>query len=241
MTSDNKRILIASIVLAISIILILVFMLLGLNLGIVKFASISSLANKYALVKKSESELNSAQQKYYDTQNTLETSKTEYSKQKNKYSAISDETVDIIKEATTQESYNIEYMWIKLGNYAKKNNLEIVMVEPGGKQNTSSTNSSSTTNSTTNSNTTANTTNKTTTPTTTTTTTTNTSQSTSTSSDSTAFKIQVKGSYMDTSDFIFEVENDSSLKFKLDNISMDYVSGTTIKTSFNVKNLTINK
>ena len=46
---------------------------------------------------------------------------------------------------------------------------------------------------------------------------------------------------MNTSDFIFEVENDTSLRFKLDNISMDYVQGTTIKTTFDVKNITVNK
>ena len=54
-------------------------------------------------------------------------------------------------------------------------------------------------------------------------------------------KIQVKGSYMDISDFIFEVENDKALRFKLDNISIEYVSGTTIKANFDVKNLIIKK
>ena len=38
-------------------------------------------------------------------------------------------------------------MWIKLGNYAKKNNLEIVMVEPGGKQSTNTNNNNSSSNS----------------------------------------------------------------------------------------------
>ena len=37
------------------------------------------------------------------------------------------------------------------------------------------------------------------------------------------------------------IENDTELRFKLDNISMEYVSGTTIKTTFDVKNMIIKK
>lgn len=138
-------------------------------------------------------------------------------------------------------------MWIKLGNYAKKNNLEIVMVEPGGKQITNTNNNSSNSGSSTD-NTDSNSTTTTTTTTSSSTTNNSTNSSTNTSSDtsastssSSALKIEVKGSYMNISDFIFEVENDTSLRFKLDNISMDYVKGTTIKASFNVKNIVINK
>ena len=54
-------------------------------------------------------------------------------------------------------------------------------------------------------------------------------------------KIQVTGSYINVSDFIFEVENDKDLKFKLDNISIEYVSGRTIKATFDVKNTIILK
>ena len=140
-------------------------------------------------------------------------------------------------------------MWIKLGNYAKKNKLEIVMVEPGGKQstNTNNNNSSSNSGSSTN-NTNSNSTTTTTTTTSSPTTNNSTNSSANTSSDtsastssSSALKIEVKGSYMNISDFIFEVENDTSLRFKLDNISMDYVEGTTVKASFDVKNIVINK
>ena len=40
---------------------------------------------------------------------------------------------------------------------------------------------------------------------------------------------------MNISDFIFEVENDTSLRFKLDNISMDYVEGTTVCKKYSYK------
>ena len=277
MTLNNKKMIIVTSILAISIILLLVFMLLGVNLVFFRIPSVSYLLNEYNLVKKAEKELITTQDNYYNATNSLEKAQSEYNKQKNKYNSISDETINIIKEATTEETYNLEYMWIKLGNYAKKNNLEIVMVEPGGQTDSSSQNDNSTTTSN-NTSTTANnkTSNTTTTNTTTTTATNNTSNTTTTntnttttttsgnntstenkdnktsdnkisdksntsSTDSSVLKIQVTGSYMNTSDFIFEVENDTALRFKLDNISMDYVSGTTIKTSFNVKNIVVNK
>lgn len=254
MTLNNKKMIIISSILAVSVILLLVFMLLGVNLGFFRIPSVSYLLSDYNLVKKSEKELTTAQDNYYKATNSLEKAQSEYGRQKNKYNSISDETINIIKEATTEETYNIEYMWIKLGNYAKKNNLEIVMVEPGGQTDSSSQNNSSTTTSNNKSTTANNNTNNTTTTTTNTNTTTTTTSGNNTSTDnkdnktsntsstdSSVFKIQVKGSYMNTSDFIFEVENDTALRFKLDNISMDYVEGTTIKTSFNVKNIVVNK
>lgn len=245
MTLNNKKMIIISSILGVTVILIVLLMLLGANLIIVKIPSISSLLGEYGLVKKSEKDLSTAQGTYYTTVSNLEKAESDYNKQKNKYNSISDETINVIKEATTEESYNLEYMWIKLGNYAKKNNLEIVMVEPGGKQSTNnnSSNSGSSTNNT-NSNSTTTTTTTTSSPTTnnSTNSSTNTSSDTSAStSSSSALKIEVKGSYMNISDFIFEVENDTSLRFKLDNISMDYVEGTTVKASFDVKNIVINK
>lgn len=253
MTLNNKKMIIISSILGVTVILIVLLMLLGANLIIVKIPSISSLVGEYGLVKKSEKDLSAAQGTYYTTVSNLEKAESDYNKQKNKYNSISDETINVIKEATTEESYNLEYMWIKLGNYAKKNNLEIVMVEPGGKQitntNNNSSNSGSSTDNTDNTdNTDSNSTTTTTTTTSSSTTNNSTNSSTNTSSDtsastssSSALKIEVKGSYMNISDFIFEVENDTSLRFKLDNISMDYVKETTIKASFNVKNIVINK
>ena len=269
MTLNNKKMIIVTSILAISIILLLVFMLLGVNLVFFRIPSVSYLLNEYNLVKKAEKELTTTQDNYYNATNSLEKAQSEYNRQKNKYNFISDETINIIKEATTEETYNLEYMWIKLGNYAKKNNLEIVMVEPGGQTDSSSQNTSSTTTTSNNASTTANNNTSNTTTTTTTTATNNTSNTTTTttsgnnastenkdnktsdnktsdkpntsSTDSSVLKIQVTGSYMNTADFIFEVENDTALRFKLDNISMDYVKGTTIKTSFNVKNIVVNK
>ena len=282
MTLSNKKLIVFVAIIATSVILILIFTLLGALF----IPSVQNLIQKYGEAKKADTELSAAQDTYYSTVQKLEGAEEEYNKQKNKYNSISDETIDIIKEATTEESYNIEYMWITLGNYAKKNNLEIVLVEPGGTATTNtskdanssssnSNNATTTTTTTTNTNTnntTANNTatNNTTTNNTATNNTTTTNNSTNgnattnngnaatnnnqtsadgtnstgdatTSSSGSALKVQLTGSYMNISDFIFEIENDTSLRFKLDNISMDYVEGTTIKTTFDVKNVVVNK
>lgn len=275
MTLSNKKLIAFVAVIATSVILILIFTLLGALF----IPSVQNLIQKHGEAKKADTELSAAQDTYYSTIQKLEDAEKEYNEQKNKYNSISDETIDIIKEATTEESYNIEYMWITLGNYAKKNNLEIVLVEPGGtattntssdekNSNGSNSNNAATTTTTTtttanstNNNTANNTANNTTTTNNATTAnnnsstnnnvTTNNNQASSNGTDSAGnnsmsssgseLKVQLKGSYMNVSDFIFEIENDTSLRFKLDNISMDYVEGTTIKTTFDVKNVVVNK
>ena len=241
MIQSNKKLMVTSIILGCIIILLVIFMLLGLNLGFIKINSISSLIEEYSQVKSSEKKLNSSNEKYNSTIEELKKSENEFNKQKNKYNSISDETVNVIKEATTEDMYNLEYMWIKLGNYAKRHNLELVIVEPGGNakkedSKDSKTSSSSSSNSNSDKSTSSNSSSKTV----------NNNSTVVNSSDNSTTEesnltIQVTGSYMDTSDFIFEVENDTSLRFKLDNISMDYVEGTTIKTKFIVKNISINK
>ena len=268
MTLSNKKIIVFVAIIATSVILILIFTLLGALF----IPSVQNLIQKYGEAKKADTELSSAQDTYYSTVQKLEGAEEEYNKQKNKYNSISDETIDIIKEATTEESYNIEYMWITLGNYAKKNNLEIVLVEPGGTattntskdanssssnsnnattttttttttntNNTTANNTATTSNTTTNNTATNNTTTNNSTNSNATTTNNNSTSDNTTSSSGSALKVQLTGSYMNISDFIFEIENDTSLRFKLDNISMDYVEGTTIKTTFDVKNVVVNK
>lgn len=258
MTDDIKKIVIISSCLVILIGLIVLAVLVDVDLKIIKFNSIESLIGKHDELKATEEQLKAKEVEYNNTIKKVEDMQTTFDSEKTKYEAISDETINIIKEATTEENYNIEYMWIRLGNYAKSNNLTIVMAEPGGtfestetsdkdgsKSKDSKTSTASATTdktSTTNTNTTSSgTTNSNGNATTSSTESSSTEKATETTTSNTLFKIQVTGSYLDVSDFIFEVENDKALRFRLDNISMDYVSGTTIKASFNVKNLIINK
>lgn len=223
----------------------------------IKFLSIQGLIDRKDDVLKKEKELVDEQQSYSQTLNKLTDSQKEFDKQKAKYESISDETIEIIKEATTQENYNMEYMWIKLGNYAKVNNLSLIVIEPGADYSVLEKNSK-------------NDDKKKEEDTTTTTTSTGNESGTKATSSSatnqpnsnsnteeevddeatvdeeaenndTTMKIQLQGSYIDISDFIFEVENDVELKFKLDNILIEYVQGTTIKATFDVKNTIIVK
>ena len=229
---ENKKSLIAIIVFAVSLILLIVVLSGGLSsLGIVSLTGIGAKRNELVTA---ENNYTSKKASYDSSFENIETAEKNYDAQKKKYDSISDETVDVIKKSATNENYSIEYMWIKLGNYAKKDNLSIVIVEPG---NDSSDTSSSTTASTITSDTVSldNTTTKETPVATT-----KSSETTQTSTGE-PLKIKVEGSYLNIADFIFALESDSELKFRIDNISMEYVSGTTISTTFEVKNVTISK
>ena len=49
----------------------------------------------------------------------------------------------------------------------------------------------------------------------------------------------VKGRYANVADFVFDVENDKSLRFKLDNIKMSYSGDNTIQATFDVLSLSV--
>ena len=224
-----KKVLIIEIIAVIVIIgLIASIFFIDLDLGIFKVVSKDTLLAQYDSIKVLDTKLINAKTNYDTSIKSLETSKSDFKKQKDQYDAITDETIAIIKEATTDEKYNIEYMWIKLGNYAKSNNLTLSLVEPGGTEQ-----AVSTTTGTTPAPTTAT---STTTSTTTTPTTSPTTGAASTSSGG-EFTIKVKGNYIDVSDFIFELENDDELRFKLDKIKMEYAGSNEITATFAVKNL----
>lgn len=291
MSKNLIKLIVSSVLLIFFIGMCVLFSLKNVNVaGSLEFLSIQGLIARKDDVLKKEQELTAQQKEYTQTLGKLTEAQNTFDKEKNKYEAISDETIEIIKEATTQDNYNMEYMWIKLGNYAKKNNLSLIVIEPGAddsviskdattnnsKSTTTTTNtttnstdankassSSSSTNNTSNSNnssTQSTSGTKTTSSSTSNQATTNSNQTTSNgstdltngtdsslqvedskSTDDTTMKIQLQGSYIDISDFIFEVENDDELKFKLDNIRIEYVEGTTIKATFDVKNTIIVK
>lgn len=254
MEKDNVKILICVILFLVFGGLTVLFCMLDVNLGFISTSSIEGIIAKREQLLNLESKLESTESTYTNTKNKVETSKKAFTTAKNKYEAISDETIDLIKEATTEENYDIEYMWIKLGNYASVNNLKILLVEPGGtvtetttgdstKTDTSNSNTTNTNSSTSNNNTSTQATSTTASTdaskaantATTAATANNTTKSKTT--DDTLLTVTLEGSYLNMSDFVFEVENDKELRFKLDNMEVTYVSGTTIKAKFNVKNV----
>ena len=235
MVEEKNKVIMMSVVIVVFLGLIICIMFV--DIPIIGINSIKTIMSQRDEIIKEEALLVSKQNNYKSLEENLTESEKSFNSEKAKYEAISDETIEIIKDSNTEEKYSIEYMWIKLGNYASKNNLTLVMVEPGNtnKEYSSENSSTSSTSTTSNESVVAKNDNATATSTTTTT------NDTSSTSNSEALKIQVTGSYIDLSDFIFEVENDEELKFKLDNILMEYVSGNTVKTTFDVKNIVINK
>lgn len=243
MEKDTVKVIICTIIFLVCGALIALFALIDIDLSAIKLSSIQGIIEKKENLITLEKNLENAENKYSSTKKTFESTKTEFETAKSKYEAISDETISMIKEATTEENYDIEYMWIKLGNYAAINNLSIVMVEPGGKvEEVVSTEDTKTA------------TTPTTTPTTATTPSTATpavttadgaevptNQTSIENTSDTLLTVTIEGSYLNMSDFVFEVENDKELRFKLDNIEITYVSGTTIRAKFNVKNVIILK
>ncbi len=230
MSENTKKVLIVTLISLILASLIAVSMTMDVNLIVFKLTSIKSLLAQRQDLIATQAKLTEAEKLYDNAINENSTEQTNFTSEKKRYEAISDETIKTVKEATTQDNYSIEYMWIRLGNYATANNLTIAIADPGSTipesknksedenvptQETVTTSSDSTS---------------------------ETKSDADTQTDTeTLFSIRVSGSYLNIADFIFDVENDDELRFKLDNISMEYLSGTSITAKFNVKNLIIKK
>ena len=171
---------------------------------------------------------------------SLEQAKNTYEIEKKKFDTIDQATVDLVKEATKDEKYFIEYLWITLGNYATDNNLIIDVITPGSTLSstgeTLNGSGSDTGTGTGNalggginfggSDTGAG----------------NSRPTTDTSSvANNSIRIIVKGRYANVADFVYDVENDKELKFRLDNIKMVYKSNNQIEATFNILSLQVKK
>lgn len=239
--------------------LTLYILISGMELGPLKALSIAGIADKSGAVEKANVDLAVAQQQYDSNLKTLEKSKKDFNNQKEAYELISEETINAVKEATKEEEYLIEYIWITLGNYATAHNLDLAIIEPGGSVSQATTTPSAPAddmdvstgtgvtgnetgvNSTTNAATTGSPISGTAQGTQTGTQNQSSSVTSGLTSKADALTVQVKGSYIDLADFVFEVENDQSLRFRLDNIKMTSAGGTEVITSFNVKDFTVLK
>ncbi|MCX8073982.1 MAG: hypothetical protein N2749_00135 [Clostridia bacterium] len=223
------KFLISLVVMVVFIGLLTLVLYSNIDLKVFKIISFNSLMEISNGIETSNTNLTTQQERYSSALSSVQTAQKEFEKEKQKYESISDATIQIIKEANTTEKYNIEFMWVRLGNYAAKNKLTIILVEPGGSV-------QAPTSTETNSETSQTTTSSSQTPTGT-----QTPAPPTGTSNSTGLGVQVTGDYLNISDFIYEVENDKELRFKLDNISMEYVEGNNIKVNFIVKNITVEK
>lgn len=234
----------------IALVATLVYVLLqGFSLGPIKAVSVTGIGEKNDDVAQAKADLKLAEAQYDVNVQNLDIAKKEFNTQKEAYELISDEKIAAVKEATKEEEYLIEYLWITLGNYATAHDLELAIVEPGGNVNGSGASTSQTTTDVTDVSTETGVSGNSTGVTS------NGSQNTGDETEeepsvplgtgmtasADALTVQVKGSYIDLADFVFEVENDKSLRFRLDNIKMQSAGGTDVLTSFNVKDFTVLK
>lgn len=224
------KLIILSIVLVVLIALVTIFMVTDIDLKIFKSLSIAGIQQKKIDVdgKKAEQlmEVLSNSQAKQD----LQTSKNSFDVAKSTYESIDKSTIEIVQEATKEEKYFIEYLWIVLGNYAKTNNVGISIITPDSTVQKEETNNEEVSEGNQNTlqgepglNNEGDFSGNTLAPI------------------SDGVKIKVEGRYADVADFVYDVENDKSLRFKLDNIKMTYAGDNQIQAVFDVLSLSVLK
>ena len=145
-------------------------------------------------IEKEKLELSLATAEYNTRKTNLEKEKENYADMKSKYENVSQEEIDTILEAYKKYKYDLEWLWITLGNYARTNNLQIVINEPENPDSASDILGN--------------------------------------------LGLTVRGRYLDIVDFVFDIENDKELLFKLDNMNMTYDNDNKIVATFDI--LTMN-
>ena len=242
----------------IAIVAAVVFLMIkGIGIGPINAVSVSEISNKKKSVELARLDLDKAKISYQQTKEKLESAKRQFNAEKQEYELISDETISIVKEATKEEEYLMEYLWITLGNYATAHNLALSVIEPGGKvaQPTTETKSTEKDDTTVSTGTGVKGDASGVTVTTNAAATGSPTDGTGTQEEkeetnpavntsvpnSSALTVQIKGNYIDLADFVFEVENDKSLRFRLDNIKMTSAGGNEVTATFNVKDFTVLK
>jgi len=215
------RLIILSVVLLVAITFITLAMIYDVDLALFKNLSIAGIQEKKLAVEVLMQRQTLEQANNLTAKASLQNSKNEFDIAKEEYENIDESTIQIVQEATKEEKYFIEYLWIVLGNYAATNKVSINIHTPGATQATTNT--------------------TTTTPTDET----NANVNMEFSADSVAsgtgsgVQITVEGRYANIADFVFDVENDKSLRFKLDNIKMTYSGDNKVKATFDVLSLAV--
>lgn len=220
-----------SVVLVVIIAAITWVMISDIDLGLFKNLSIAGIQEKQMQVENLM-----VQQNIQELGNTAakaeqQTAKNSFDVAKQQYEDIDASTISIVQEATKEENYFIEYLWIVLGNYASANKVAINILTPGavneviveteeGEEDKDNNNK-------------------------------NEKQEDDGAISETpqvevkplmsGIKITVEGRYADVADFVFDVENDKSLRFRLDNIVMAYSKNNKIKATFDVLSLSVLK
>ena len=238
--SDKRNVLIQMLVLIIVVAVLIYVCVWGIeSLGVY---SVSKISEQSQSLDTANGDFDGLNQQYKNKILDRDVAKEEFNKQKSKYEAISDETIELIKDVTKEQEYMIEYLWVVLGAYAEDCGLKLIVMEPNQKATfniTSGTVKLQEAKAAGTEDTTVTMPNGDSVDSTGTTTQSSGNITISPTTNAKTTKILLIGEYQDVADFVFEVENDKSLKFKLDNISMQYAGSNSVLAQFDVLDMSI--
>lgn len=168
----------------------------GVKIGNLEILGVKGIQNKnFELEEKIEKATKLATTDYKKAVSTVQENSKKLEQEKQKYEemvAVSSESE--VQQAAQLQTYEIEYLWTKIGNHATSEGAIIKMDVTKG---------------------------------------TNTTQNTYN------LNFTVNGSYIAITDFISDIENDSSLGFKIEEFQMLPGDGSTLKATFVCKDITI--
>ena len=182
------------------LILVLVFFLVrdGLSIGKINILGVTEIQALNGQVDQKIAEATELTQKDFNAENQkLNDALEDVATQRERYETVlAQSSKEDIQEALTQEKYEVEKLWISIGNYADEHNVKVNM------------------------------------------------QITNSSSGIAEVKdlrFTVNGSYVGITDFIYDLEDDAELEFKIENFNMtpDVEKGN-LKSTFVVRDINVN-
>lgn len=182
------------------LILVLVFFLVrdGLSIGKINILGVTEIQALNGQVDQKIAEATELTQQDFNAENQkLNDALEDVATQRERYETVlAQSSKEDIQEALTQEKYEVEKLWISIGNYADEHNVKVNM------------------------------------------------QITNSSSGIAEVKdlrFTVNGSYVGITDFIYDLEDDAELEFKIENFNMtpDVEKGN-LKSTFVVRDINVN-
>lgn len=167
----------------------------GISLGIINILSVKQVSEKNDELDNQISQANMLIKKEYPTkQENLSSEVSTLLKRKEEYFNIAKiSTESEIEKANTEETYLLEYLWVRVGRHARFKGVNIEMVfssANAGEQNMQD------------------------------------------------LKFTVQGQYVGIIEFIYALEDDSELNFRIENFKMTPIEDNLVAT-FNVKNVRV--
>lgn len=182
------------------LILILTFLLIrdGLSIGDIRILGVSEIQALSGQLDSKIEEAKKLTEQDFNTENDkLNEALTDVAKQRDNYETVlAQSSKEDIEEALRKEKYEIEKLWISIGNYADEHNVKV---------NIQITNSSSGI------------------------------------AEVKDLRFTVNGSYGGITEFIYDLEDDPELEFKIENFNMlPDVEKSNLKSTFTVKDINVN-